>query len=225
MNPQVVPSISELRAFMERAVAPLRFEHRPGQPLKVSVEERVIYIDLYVLQEAVAGWIKHGWDWREQLDANIKHEKAHFKVHPYMATGLGKLDPKQIREARITREELTSLMSFLADYVIDHIYYGGDAEYQRIMRRDMVVTYEEYAKMTRYERREMLRLIGFSPYHAVAYYLAIGVIGWERIRKDFAEQRTFIREYADLMRGIKADRDLVDAIPKAVEIRKRLWKS
>jgi len=77
--------------------------------------------------------------------------------------------------------------------------------------------------MTRFRRREVLKLVGFSPYHVVSLHLAGGIVGWDRVRRDFSEQRAFIREYADLMRRLKSEKALEWAIPEAVEIRKRFW--
>jgi len=222
---QVVPSIREIEEFLREAAAPdFSFEHRPGQVLRVSVPRRLIYADLGLIQRVVSGWIERGWDWKEQRGANIRHEKGHAVTHPYREKGLEKLDVKQLREARFTTEELTSLVSYLEDYIIDFIIHKEDAEYQRIMRRDMGVAYGGYALMTRFVRREMLRTVGLSPYHAVSFHLAGRVISWDRVRREFSEQRAFIREYADLMRRMKSEKDLEWAIPEAIEIRKKFWR-
>jgi len=191
---------------MVREAYPYKFKYVTDvQPLRVNVQNRVIYVNEEVLMNVVRDLVEAGLDWREIMSKNLRHEKAHEKFFKWnVKWGVG-------------AEEYGWLTSYLTDIVIDKIYFANDGEYQRSLLADCRHAFEK-------TQRGLLRLfpiVSLRPhflYNQAAYWIAVGAVKLEEAVKLYPERADYIMRMADLFSRIKCEEDLEWAFPEAKRI-------
>jgi len=211
-----VPTVEEVKEYLGQICAPdFTFEWRPFQMLRVNVPDRIIYCDPHFMLSAIETWEKRTWDWHKAVLESIKHEKGH--VNTYRLVEQGALTYKELDELGLEVRWYHWLTSYLADWVVDTIYYRDDEQYQRFFIEESIDTYRHWAKLSRKERRHAVNL-GIPYMMSVAFHYARGVVTTRDIWRDFPEYATLILKLGDLLKGIEKQEDLPPAIRKGVEI-------
>jgi len=198
-----LPLEKEIWEFMSRESRPYKFEYvEKVEPLRISVERKVIYVNKEVLISVIEGLVKAGLDWKEVMRKNLQHEKAHER---YFKWNL---------KWKVDAANYGWLPSFLIDIVIDKIQFINDAWYQKWLLTDARHAFET----TRREVWDIVPTISARPhflYNQAAYWVAIGAITLDEVTDLYPEKRDYIIEMSELFNRIKSEEDLEWAYPEA----------
>jgi len=200
------PSHEEVRRFMTEESKPYRFEFvKEVQPLRISIERRVIYVNKEVLMKVIKDTVKAGLDWKEVMRTTLKHEKAHERFH------------KWILKWMVPVAEYGWIPSFLIDIIIDKIHFKDDVRYQRWLRAEARRAFET----TQRDIWSLFPEVAMRPhflYNQAAYWVAMGAITLEEATDLYPEKIDYIVEMSQLFKKIKSEEDLEWAFPKAKRI-------
>jgi hypothetical protein len=191
---------------MIREAYPYRFEYvKDMQPLRVSIERRVIYVNEEVLMSVVEDLVKAGLDWKEVMRKNLQHEKAHEKFF------------KWNRKWGVGAQDYGWLASYLTDIVIDKIHFAKDSNYRKWLLADSRHAFKSISK----EIWDLFPTVASRAhflYNQAAYWVAIGAITLDEAADLYPEKADYITEMSQLFNKIKNEEDLEWAFPKAKEI-------
>lgn len=198
-----MPSRMEISEFMAKEARPYKFEFvKDIQPLRVSIERKMIYINADVLMDVIGDLIRSGLDWKEVMKKNLQHEKGHEKFF------------KWNKKWNVPATEYGWLASYLTDIVIDKILYAKDVTYQKWLLADSRQAFANIKK----EVRSLFRTIGERPpflYNQAAYWVAIGAITLDEAANLYAEKADYIVEMSQLFSRVKKEEDLEWAFTQA----------
>lgn len=201
-----MPSQKEIFDFLVEESHPYRFEFVPDmQPMRVSVEERIIYANADFMVKVVGKIVGAGLDWKQIMKKNIKHEKTHERYLKWnVKWGVGATAHGW-------------LASFLTDIVIDRIHFRCDKDFQKWLHLDSRHVYEDTAR--RLEKRfPNLSSRPHFLYTQAAYWISIKAITLEEAVSLYPERVLYIMELSQLFDEIKSEGDLEWAYPKALRI-------
>ena len=170
-------------------------------PIRISIEQKKVYVNWHILQETIKKWAERGIDWKSMLTAILQHEKGHIRTKLYepvnvIAFGeviLG-LEPGKV----------VAVLNAVMDWVIDEIYYKDKPGYREVTLKDYRIAFEEYKRFSYRERMEFF----FDIYVVIASHLAEGVATEEEVRMHFPERVEFILRFAELLKGIRSEREI-----------------
>jgi hypothetical protein len=198
-----MPSRIEVFEFMLKEAHPYNFEYvKDIQPLRVSIERKMIYVNADVLMDIIRGLIKSSLDWKEVMRKNLQHEKAHEKFFKWNI------------KWNVGAAQYGWLASYLTDIVIDRIFYAKDVTYQKWLLADSRHAFAS----TKKEIWSLFRTIDERPhflYNQAAYWIAIGAITLDEAASLYAEKAGYIMEMSELFNRIKKEEDLEWAFPQA----------
>jgi len=196
-------SEKEIWEFMSGESRPYRFEYVEGaEPLRISVERKVIYVNKEVLISVIEDLVKAGLDWKEIMRKNLQHEKAHEQ---YFKWNL---------KWKVGAADYGWLPSFLTDIVIDKIQFANDAWYQKWLLADAHHAFE----ITRRDIWHIVPRVSARPhflYTQAAYWVAMGAITLDEAKDLYPEKADYIIEMSELFNRIKSEEDLEWAFPEA----------
>jgi hypothetical protein len=201
-----LPSEKEVLEFMHEESKPYAFEFAKDiQPLRVSVERKVIYVNREVLLNVIADLVKHGLDWKEIMRNNLQHEKAHEKYQ------------KWAYKWRVGAADYGWLTSYLIDIVIDKIYFKDNKRYQKWLLTDSRHAFENIKKEIWELFPRVSDRVHFL-YNQAAYWVATGTVSLDEAVNLYPEKADYIVEMSQLFSKIKIEEDLEWAFSKAKEI-------
>jgi len=175
------------------------------QPIRVSVDRRVIYVSEEFLIKVIKKLPRAGLDWKQIMRKNIKHEKAHEK---YLKWNL---------KWRVGATEHGWLASFLTDVIIDKIHFANDKDFQKWLCLDSRHVYEDTTRRLQ-KRFPTLSSRPHFLYTQAAYWTSIGAITLEEAVSLYPEQAVYIMELSRLFDEIKSEDDLEWAYARALKI-------
>jgi hypothetical protein len=198
-----LPSKMEVFKFMTQEASPYAFEYvKDIQPLRVSVDRKVVYVNERVLMDVIKDLINDGLDWREVMKKNLQHEKAHEKFFKWnQKWGVG-------------ARECGWLASYLTDIVIDKIYFAKDANYRKWLLADSRHAFKSISN----EIWSIFPLVDSRAhflYTQAAYWIAIGAVTLDEATELYPEKALYVTELSQLFNKIKNEEDLEWAFPKA----------
>lgn len=201
-----MPSGKEILNFMIAESQPYGFEYvRDMQPIRVSVDRRVIYTNEEFLTEVIRKLAKAGLDWKQIMRKNTKHEKTREKYLKWTLKWL------------VGATDHGWLASFLTDVVIDKIHFANDKDFQKWLCLDSRHVYKDTAK--RLEKRfPILSSRPHSLYTQATYWVSIEAITLEEAVSLHSERADYIMELSQLFDQIKSEDDLSWAYSKALKI-------
>lgn len=198
-----LPSRKEAFKFMAQEASPYKFEYaKDVQPLRVSVDRKVIYINEKTLMNLIKDLVNDNLDWKEVMKRKLRHEKAHEKFF------------KWNQEWGVGGKEYGWLASYLTDIVIDRIYFAKDANYRRWLLADSRHGFKGISK-------EIWRIFPVVDsrahflYNQAAYWIAIGAITLGEAIELYPEKTLYVTEMSQLLNKIKNEEDLEWAFPRA----------
>jgi hypothetical protein len=198
-----IPSRKQVLDFVIAQSQPYRFEYvKDIQPLRVSVERKVIYVNEKVLMDVISGLVKAGLDWKEIMWKNIQHEKAHETFFKWnikwgaSATNYGWLP------------------SYLTDVVIDRIYFAKDARYQKALIADCRHAFKEI-KHDIWNIFPTVSSRAHFLYNQAAYWVTICAITLDEAAELYPEKIDYIVQMSQLFSKISNENDLEWAFPQA----------
>jgi len=202
-NKKRIPSRKQVLDFMTAQSYPYRFEYvKDMQPLRVSVERKVIYVNEKVLMDVVGRLVKDRLDWKEIMWKNIQHEKAHeifFKWN--IKWGASAAD-------------CGWLPSYLTDIVIDRIYFAKNARYQKALVADSRHAFKDI-KSDIWNIFPTVSSRAHFLYNQAAYWITIGAITLDAAAELYPEKIDYIAEMSQLFSKIRNENDLEWASPQA----------
>jgi hypothetical protein len=197
------PSDNELWKFMRKQSKPYKFEFaRDIQPLRVSVERKIIYINKEVLTTVIAELVKHGLDWKEIMRKNLLHEKTHEKYQ------------KWIYKWGVGAVSYGWLPSYLIDIVIDKIHFKDDERYQKWLLADSRHAFKDIKK----NLRKLFPRVPDRPhflYNQAACWVATDAVTLDEVANLYPEKADYIVQMSRLFDRIKNEQDLEWAFPQA----------
>ena len=198
-----IPSRKQVFDFVIAQSHPYRFEYvKDMQPLRVSVERKVIYVNEKVLMDVIRRLVRDRLDWKEIMRKNIQHEKAHeifFKWN--IKWGAGATD-------------YGWLPSYLTDIVIDRIYFAKDARYQKALIADSRHAFKEI-KNDIWNIFPTVSSRAHFLYNQAAYWVTIGAITLDEAADLYPEKIDYLVEMSKLFSKIRNEDDLEWAFPQA----------
>ena len=201
-----MPSREEVLQFMQKEALPYRFRLvKAPQPLRVNIEQKVIYVGEDVLMSVIKNLVEDGLDWREIMRKNLMHEKTHEKYQ------------KWLYKWGVSAEAYGWLPSFLIDVVIDKIHFKDNKRYQKWLLADARHAY----KITKRDLPTLIPPGGKKPsflYVQAAYWVSIGAITLDEAIELYPEKADFIIELAQIFNRINREEDLEWAFNEAREI-------
>jgi hypothetical protein len=182
---------------------PYKFEYvKDMQPLRVSVERKVIYVNEDALMEVIRKLVRNGLDWKQVMKKNIRHEKAHEKYFKWnLKWGVG-------------ARQYGWLASYLTDIVIDKLHFGNDSDHQKWLIADSRHAFKDIKK----DLSTTFRTLESRPhflYNQAAYWITIGAITLDEAVSLYAEKTIYIMEMSQLFSKIKKEEDLDWAFAQA----------
>ena len=201
-----IPSREEIFNFMDSESRPYKFEYvREMQPIRVSADRRVIYVNEEFLIKVISKLVRVGLDWKQIMRKNIKHEKAHER---YLKWNL---------RWGVNATEYGWLASYLTDIVIDKIHFANDEDYQNWLHLDSRHVYKDTAREL-YKRFPTLCSRPHFLYNQAAYWVSIEAITLVEAVDLYPEKACYIMEMSQLFNMIKSEEDLKMAYSKALRI-------
>jgi hypothetical protein len=201
-----IPSEKEVLKFMRDESKPYEFELvKDIQPLRVSVERKVIYVNKNVLLSVIADLVKHGVDWKEIMRKNLQHEKAHEKYQ------------KWIYKWSVGAADHGWLASYLVDIVIDKIHFKSDERYQKWLLADSRHAFKNIKK----EIWELFPRVSDRAeflYNQAAYWVATGAVSLDEAVNLYPEKADYIVEMSQLFSKVRSEEDLEWAFLQAKKI-------
>lgn len=198
-----IPSPKQVLDFVIAQSRPYAFEYVESmQPLRVSVERKVIYVNEKVLMDVIKGFVKDRLDWKEIMRKSIQHEKAHEMFFKWnikwgaSATNCGWLP------------------SYLTDIVIDRIYFAKDVRYQKALIADSRHAFKEI-------KNDIWSIFPTVPsrahflYNQAAYWITIGAVTLDEAADLYPEKIDYVAEMTQVFSRIRSENDLEWAFPQA----------
>jgi hypothetical protein len=198
-----IPSKKQVLDFMIAQSHPYRFEYAKDiQPLRVSVERKVIYVNEKVLMDVIRRLVKDGLDWKEIMRKNTQHEKAHERFFKWNI------------KWGVSAADYGWLASYLTDIVIDKIYFAEDASFQKALIADCKHAFKEI-------KRDIWSIFPTASarapflYTQAAYWVTIGAITLDEASDLYPEKIDFIVQMSHLFSKVANENDLEWAFPQA----------
>jgi len=200
------PSHEEVRQFMTEESKPYRFEFvKEIQPLRISIERRVIYVNKEVLMRVIRDLVRADLNWKEVMRKNLMHEKAHERYYKWNL------------KWGVAAAEHGWIASYLTDIVIDKIHFKNNTRYQKWLLADARHAFETLRR----DIRSLFPIVAMRPhflYTQAAGWVAMGVITLDEATDLYPEKTDYIVEMSQLFKKIKSEEDLEWAFPKARRI-------
>jgi hypothetical protein len=205
------PSIKEISDFMIKEAQPYRFEYvKDMQPLRVSIEKKLIYVNEKVLMHVIQDLVKDGLDWKEVMRKNLQHEKTHEKFFEWN------------RKWGVDAMSYGWLASYLTDIVIDKLHFAKDDNFQKWLIADSRHAFRNIRKEV-WDIFPTVASRAHFLYNQAAYWITIGAITLDEAAEVYPEKINYIAEMSQLFSKIQKENDLEWAFPKAKMIYLRVF--
>jgi hypothetical protein len=201
-----VPSEKEVLDFVRSEAKPYKFAYTvEPQPLRVSSEQGIIFVNKGVLIDSITLTVKGGLDWKENLRIMIMHEKAHEKFsHWEYEWGVGSMD-------------YGGLPNVLQDLLIDKIHFAEDKAYQKVWLENSRLAYHNTLDLIR-DLFPTTDEIPHMLYNQAAYWITLGAISIDEAASLYPEKADYVVQISHLLNKIKCEKDLEWAWPEAKRI-------